>query len=70
MKGPSQRLLKMAAKVRNFNPAQIYQWALLLYREGYEEGLREGEREFDDAIIMDIDEALARGIDLDGLGGE
>lgn len=67
MKGPGADVMRTAAKVKNMNPAQIYAWANLLYRLGYEEGLREGEKEFDDAIIMDLDEAIRRGINLEGI---
>lgn len=48
------------ARLKRMNPAQIYAWLVGFYKEAYEAGLREGEKEFDEAIIMDEDEARER----------
>ena len=39
---------------------QVIGWATRIYRQGFEDGLREAETEFDDSIIMTIDEAEKR----------
>lgn len=46
------------------NTAQILVWAVEVYKAGYVDGLKDAEHEFDDAIIMDEDEARARGLDI------
>lgn len=43
--------------LQKMNPAKAYYWLLNFYKEAYEEGLREGEKEFDDAVILTEDEA-------------
>lgn len=48
------------AKLKRMNPAQIYAWLVGFYKEAYEAGLREGEKEFDDAVILDEDAARER----------
>ena len=46
------------ARLKKMNPAQIYTWLAQFYRVAYEDGLREGEREFADAIIVSEDEFI------------
>ena len=41
----------------------------LLCRQAYEEGIREGERDFDDAIIIEADEETAERIMHDHQAG-
>ena len=41
----------------------------LLCRQAYEEGIREGERDFDDAIIIETDEETAERIMHDHQAG-
>lgn len=48
---------KMIAKLKRMNPAQIYLWGENLYKQGYMDGLRDGESEFDDAVIITEEEA-------------
>ena len=36
---------------------QIFSWAQEIYKQGFIDGLREGEKEFDDAIILTEEEA-------------
>lgn len=49
--------IEMIKRLQRMNPAQLYYWLLKFYRDAYEEGLREGEQEFDDAVIITEDEA-------------
>lgn len=44
-------------KLQKMNPAKAYCWLLNFYKEAFEEGLREGEKEFDDAVILTEEEA-------------
>lgn len=53
----SQKEIQMLKKA---SPAQIYGWAVRIYRQGFEDGLREAEKEYDDPNlyqIIDEDEA-------------
>lgn len=36
---------------------QIFTWAQEIYKQGFIDGLREGESEFDDAVILTEEEA-------------
>lgn len=47
-------------KLQRMNPAQAYAWLVHFYVEAYEAGLREGEKEFDNAVILDEDAARER----------
>lgn len=47
-------------RLQRMNPAQAYTWLVHFYIEAYEAGLREGEKEFDDAVILDEDAARER----------
>ena len=47
-------------KVRKMSTAELNEYLKRLYILGFEDGLREGEREFEGAIIMDEDEAKER----------
>lgn len=49
--------LDMVKRLQKMNTAQAYLWLMNFYKIAYEEGLREGESEFDDAIILTEDEA-------------
>lgn len=60
MKGLPQKAVQMVGKLRNMNPAAIYLWAQSVYKAGFLEGLRQGEEEFDDALILTEDEARDR----------
>ncbi len=51
------RLLSQVSKVRKMSPNQILMWAQEIYKQGFIDGLREGETEFDDAIILTEEEA-------------
>lgn len=51
--------LDYVTKLQKMNPAKAYCWLLNFYKEAFEEGLREGEKEFDDAVILTEDEAKA-----------
>ena len=53
----SKKLMSQVGQLRRMNTAQITSWALAVYREGFIDGLREGETEFDDALILDLEEA-------------
>lgn len=44
-------------KIKNMSINQLQEYLLNLYVRAYEAGLREGEKEFADAIIMTEDEA-------------
>lgn len=45
------------ARLRRMNPAQLYLFGVNMYKTGYMDGLREGEKEFDDAVILTEEEA-------------
>ena len=47
-------------KIRKMSTAELNEYLKRLYILGFEDGLREGEREFEGAIIMDEDEAKER----------
>lgn len=47
-------------RLQRMNPAQAYAWLVHFYVEAYEAGLREGEKEFDNAVILDEDAARER----------
>ena len=47
-------------KIRKRSTAELNEDLKRLYILGFEDGLREGEREFEGAIIMDEDEAKER----------
>lgn len=53
----SNELLKQCSKVKKMNAMQIFSWAQEIYKQGFIDGLREGEKEFDDAIILTEEEA-------------
>ena len=53
----SNELLKQCSKVKKMNSMQIFSWAQEIYKQGFIDGLREGEKEFDDAIILTEEEA-------------
>lgn len=53
----SKKLMSQVGQLRRMNTAQITSWALAVYREGFIDGLREGETEFDDALILQEEEA-------------
>ncbi len=59
-----KHLMEQIAKIKRMNTAQIARWAVEIYKAGFVDGLREAEHEFDDAIIMDEDEARKRGLDI------
>ena len=47
----------MVKRLQKMPTPQAYLWLMNFYKIAYEEGLREGESEFDDAIILTEDEA-------------
>lgn len=51
------KLLSQMSKVRKMSPNQIFMWAQEIYKQGFIDGLREGESEFDDAVILTEEEA-------------
>ena len=53
----SKKLMSQIGNVRKMNTAQITSFVLAVYRNGFEDGLREGESEFDDALILSEEEA-------------
>lgn len=53
----SNELLKQCSKVKKMSTLQIFTWAQEIYKQGFLDGLREGETEFDDAIILTEEEA-------------
>lgn len=53
----SNELLKQCAKVKKMSTLQIFTWAQEIYKQGFIDGLREAETEFDDAVILTEDEA-------------
>ena len=53
----SNELLKQCSKVKKMNSMQIFSWAQEIYKQGFIDGLREGEKEFDDAVILTEEEA-------------
>lgn len=53
----SNELLKQCSKVKKMSTLQIFTWAQEIYKQGFIDGLREGETEFDDAIILTEEEA-------------
>lgn len=53
----SNELLKQCSKVKKMSILQIFTWAQEIYKQGFIDGLREGETEFDDAIILTEEEA-------------
>lgn len=53
----SNELLKQCSKVKKMSALQIFTWAQEIYKQGFIDGLREGESEFDDAVILTEEEA-------------
>lgn len=50
----------MLRKLRKLSGAEMFDYLRNIYAEGFQDGLREGESEYDDAIIMTEDEARDR----------
>lgn len=50
----------MLRKLRKLSAAEMFNYLKEIYAEGFRDGLREGESEFDDAIIMTVDDAKDR----------
>lgn len=50
----------MLRKLRKLSGAEMFDYPRNIYAEGFQDGLREGESEYDDAIIMTEDEARDR----------
>ena len=50
----------MLRKLRKLSAAEMFNYLKEIYAEGFQDGLREGESEFDDAIIMTVDDAKDR----------
>jgi hypothetical protein len=50
----------MLRKLRKLSGAEMFDYLRNIYTEGFQDGLREGESEYDDAIIMTEDEARDR----------
>lgn len=53
----SNELLKQCSKIKKMSTLQIFTWAQEIYKQGFIDGLKEGETEFDDAIILTEEEA-------------
>lgn len=53
----NNELLKQCSKVKKMSTLQIFTWAQEIYKQGFIDGLREGESEFDDAVILTEEEA-------------
>lgn len=53
----NNELLKKCAHVKKMSTMQIVIWAQEIYKQGFIDGLREGESEFDDAVILTEEEA-------------
>ena len=53
----SNELLKQCSKVKKMSTLQIFTWAQEIYKQGFIDGLREGESEFDDAVVLTEEEA-------------
>jgi len=53
----NNELLKQCSKVKKMSVLQIFTWAQEIYKQGFIDGLREGESEFDDAVILTEEEA-------------
>ena len=53
----NNELLKQCSKVKKMSTLQIFTWAQEIYKQGFIDGLREGEAEFDDAVILTEEEA-------------
>lgn len=47
-------------RIRKMSPQELNDYLKRLYIIGFEDGLREAEKEFDGAVIMDEDEARER----------
>ena len=47
-------------KIKSMSTGELSDYLRRLYIMGFEDGLREGEREFDDAVVLTEDEALER----------
>ncbi len=50
----------MLRELRRLSGAEMFDYLRNIYAEGFQDGLREGESEYDDAIIMTEDEARDR----------
>ena len=53
----SNELLKQCSRVKKMSTLQIFTWAQEIYKQGFIDGLREGESEFNDAVILTEEEA-------------
>lgn len=51
---------EMLRKLRKLSGAEMFDYLRNIYAEGFQDGLREGESEYDDAIIITEDEARDR----------
>lgn len=47
-------------KIKKMDTAELNEYLKRLYIIGFTDGLREGEKEFDDAVVLDEDEAKER----------
>ena len=47
-------------RLKNASYGDMLAYLMNLYQRAYEDGLRDGETEFDDAVIVNIDEARER----------
>lgn len=64
---------EMLRKLRKLSGEEMFGYLRNIYAEGFQDGLREGESEYDDAIIITEDEARDRLTDegfLRLIGGE
>lgn len=64
---------EMLRKLRKLSGEEMFDYLRNIYAEGFQDGLREGESEYDDAIIITEDEARDRLTDegfLRLIGGE
>lgn len=54
--------------VQRMSLNQFNRWVESIYRSGFEDGLREGEKEFNDCVLLTEDELRKRIIDVSGIG--
>jgi hypothetical protein len=56
-KTPSKSLMAQIGQVHKMSKTRLLAFVLAVYKEGFIDGLREGESEFDDALILQEEEA-------------
>lgn len=55
-------------KIRNLSLNEFNRWVVSIYKSGFEDGLKEGEKEFDECSTYTEDELMDLLLSLHGIG--